>query len=118
MSIPQPTGPILPATSDLDIGVGGGGTLDKFLGAVFENPDEITEPLAGDTIDPAADSDLPLGALRDPLNFDPGEPGPVGGRNNGVIPRPPGGYDTILSGLIAVVALVAVGQLFTVELGT
>jgi hypothetical protein len=114
--LPMPTGPLFNPDSDVDIGVGGGGTVDKILGAAFENPDEITEPLAGDTIDPAADSDLPLGAPRDPLNFDSGESGPVGGRDDGVIPRPPGGYQTVAGALIVAAAVVAIGQVITVNL--
>jgi hypothetical protein len=114
--IPRPTGPLFNPDSDVDIGVGGGGTVDKIVGTVFENPDEITRPLTGDSIDPAADSDLPLGAPRDPLNFDPGESGPVGGRDNSVVPRPPGGYSTVAGALIVAAAVVALGQLITVEL--
>lgn len=105
---------------DDDIGTGAGGRTDRIIGTIFENPDEITVPLTGEEIDPDADSDLPLGAIRDPLNFDPGPPGPDGGRDDPVIPEPPGGYRGLLSILVAVVSFgvfsYVVGQLFTIEL--
>jgi len=105
---------------DDDIGTGEGGTTDRIIGAIFENPDEITVPLTGREIDPEADTDLPFGAPRDPLNFDPGPPGPEGGRDDPVIPRPPGGYRGLLVILVGLVGAgvfsYVFGQLVTVEL--